>query len=205
MVKTMENNNMIIILLVIIVVMLIIGLFMFNSSIFGADSNIVINAMDPINTGGQFSVQLTDNAGNPIINQEIDIVFSGVNGASFTKKSMTDSSGIAYVQLGDVSAGQYNVECRFNGNNAYKQSSTAKFITINNDHVSVSSTSNSKSSGLSDDGYSYYPEYGPARDSMGQTREYAIANNYHYIPQRIDGQDAGVYVPYDAKAGCYHT
>jgi hypothetical protein len=201
----MENEKIIIILLGIIVIMLVFGLLMFNTSIFGKDSAIVINAMDSIDTGSQFSVQLTDSNGNPIINQEIEITFKNTNGSSSTKKAMTDSSGVAYVQLGDLSAGEYNVGCQFKGNSQYKGSSTSKLIKINTAQVTASSTQPSESSGLSEDGYSYYPEYGPAVDYLGQTREFAIANNYHYIPMTIDGVDCSVYVPYDSKAGCYHT
>ena len=203
-VKIMDNNNAIIILLLTIVIMLVMGLFVFSSSIFGQDSNIIINAMDSIDNNGQFTVQLTDNAGNPIINQEIEIVFTNANGGSVTKKSITDSSGMAYVQLSDLSTGEYTVECTFNGNGDYKGSSASKVITITAPTTS-SPSKTSESSGLSEDGYSYYQEYGPAFDASGRSREYAIANNWHYIPQRIDGQDAGLYVPYDPQAGCYHT
>jgi hypothetical protein len=87
-------------------------------------------------------------------------------------------------------------------NSKYKESSISKQISIN---PVQTTTQSSQSSGLSEDGYSYYPQSGPAVDTMGITREYAIANNMHYIPGRIDGVDVGVYVPYDAKAGCYHT
>ena len=201
----MDKDKLIMILLGIIVIMLIVSLLMFNTSIFGKDSAIVINAMDSIDTGGQFSVELMDSNGNHIINQEIEITFKSSDGGSLTKKALTDSSGIAYVQLGDLSAGEYNVVCEFKGSNQYKGSSSSKLITINTAQVTASSTQQSESSGLSEDGYSYFPEYGPASDCLGQTREYAIAHNYHYIPQRIDGRDAGIYVPYDSKAGCYHT
>ena len=71
--------------------------------------------------------------------------------------------------------------------------------------VNKQKSNDNSTSGLSEDGYSYYPSSGPAVDSAGKTRDYAIANNWHYILQTIDGKDAGVYVPYDSKAGCYHT
>ena len=45
-------------------------MFVFSLSIFGQDSNIIINAMNSINNNGQFTVQFTDNSGNYIVNQE---------------------------------------------------------------------------------------------------------------------------------------
>lgn len=96
----MDNDRLIIILLGIIVVMLIVGVFMFMPSIFGQNSNILINSMDSIDIGGQFTLQLTDENGNPIINQEIDVTFKTADGVSSTKNVVTDSSGMGYVQLG---------------------------------------------------------------------------------------------------------
>ena len=105
--------------------------------------------------------------------------------------------------------GKYSVECKFNGNGQYSSSSAQGNVSVKKattEEISEEKTSNYDSvSGLSDDGYSYYPDSGPAVDSVGQTREYAKANNMRYIPQTIDGMDAGVYAPYDSKAGCYHT
>lgn len=97
-------------------------------------------------------------------------------------------------------AGAYNVTCNVLENNNYRESSVSKQIAVNEVQTQVS-----QPTGVSDDGYSYYPQSGPAVDSRGITREYAMAHNMHYISQRIDGMDAGVYVPYDSKAGSYHT
>ena len=101
------------------------------------------------------------------------------------------------------------MECKFDGNSQYSSVSMSDNVTVEKattEVVNEDKTNNYDSvSGLSDDGYSYYPSSGPAVDSRGYTRENAIANNWHYIPQTIDGQDAGVYVPYDSKAGSYHT
>ena len=194
-----DNDKIIIILLVVIVAMLAAGIAFLNP--FSKQTcNMEIVSMDSLYVGGQFTVYLSDSQGKPIANEEIAITFTGSNGEIVNKKATTDASGNAVVQLESLPAGTYTVSCSLLENSKYGGNSTSKQITIND--VTEKST---QSSGLSEDGYSYYPEYGPAVDSQGVTREEAIANNMHYISMRIDGEDVGGYVPYDPKAGCYHT
>lgn len=195
----MDNDKIIIILLVVIVAMLAAGIAFLNP--FSKQTcNMEIVSMDSLYVGGQFTVYLSDSQGKPIANEEIAITFTGSNGEIVNKKATTDAQGNAVVQLESLPAGTYTVSCSLLENSKYGGNSTSKQITIND--VTEKST---QSSGLSEDGYSYYPEYGPAVDSQGVTREEAIANNMHYISMRIDGEDVGGYVPYDPKAGCYHT
>ena len=57
--------------------------------------------------------------------------------------------------------------------------------------------------GLSEDGYSFYAdcEIAPNIDSMGVTKQYAIENGMHYIPQQAQGEGTGRYVTYDSEYG----
>ncbi len=199
----MNNDKAIIGLLGVIVVMLLIGILLFTPIFSKEDCKLEIVSMDSLNVGDQFTVFLSDAKGNPISNAGISFTFKDSNGAVTTKQATTDASGNAQVALGDLPVGGYSVNCSVLENSKYKESSALKQISIN--QVQTASSQTSQSSGLSEDGYSYYPQYGPAADTRGVTREHAIANNMHYIPMTIDGQDAGTYVPYDAKAGCYHT
>ena len=195
----MDNTKIIIFLLIVIVIMLVIGIAILSP--FSKETcNIEIMSMDSLYVGGQFSVYLSDSQGNPISNEDVAITFTGSNNEVVNKKATTDASGNAVMPLESLPAGTYSVTCTLLEDSKYQANSTSKQITIKD--VTEKST---QSSGLSEDGYSYYPEYGPAVDHTGKTREYAIANNWHYISMRIDGKDVGVYVPYDAKAGCYHT
>lgn len=198
----MDNDKTIMGLLGVIVIMLLIGILLFAPAFLKEDCRLEVVSMDSLNVGDQFSVFLSDANGNPISNAVIAFTFTDSNGAVTTKQATTDASGNAQVGLGDLPAGGYSVNCSVLENSKYKETSASKQISIN--QVQTSSQT-SQSSGLSEDGYSYYPQYGPAVDTLGVTREQAIANNMHYIPMTIDGQDAGTYVPYDAKAGCYHT
>ena len=202
----MENKNIIIILIVIIIVLAAALGVMFSQQMTKEKSNLTI-ADKKINVGDSLVVKLTDSNGNPISNETINIKLTDESGKSINKDIKTNSKGKAKYKMDEK--GKYSVECKFNGNGQYASSSVLGNVSVKKattNLVGEDKTSNYDSvSGLSEDGYSYDPNSGPAVDSMGQTREQAIANNMHYIPQTIDGQDAGVYVPYDPKAGCYHT
>ena len=201
----MEDNRIIIILLCIIIAILVVGIFVFSQAA-KEDSNLSI-ADKKISVGDSLVVKLTDSNGKAIANQTVNIKLKDKDGTTINEDITTNSKGKAKLKI--EKNGKYSAECSFGGNGQYASSSTSGNITVKKattEEVSDEKTSNYNSvSRLSDDGYSYYPQNGPKVDSMGQTREYAIANNMHYIPQTIDGRDAGIYVPYDSKAGCYHT
>jgi hypothetical protein len=202
----MENRNVILILVAIIAILAILVGFMASQSFAREDSMLVIENKN-ISPGDSLLVRLTDSAGNPISNDTIHIKCTDKDGVTVEKDAATNVYGKAKFRIDEV--GTYSVECGFGGNSQYASSSVKGNVEVEKattEVVSQEKTNNFDSvSGLSGDGYSYYPESGPAVDSMGMTREEAVAKNWHYIPQTIDGQDAGVYVPYDYKANCYHT
>jgi ABC-type Na+ efflux pump permease subunit len=206
----MENRNIIIILVVIIVVLAAAIGVIVSQQMAKEESNLKI-ADKKVNAGDSLVVKLTDSNGNPISNETINIKLTDKDGKTVNKDIKTNSKGKAKYNMDKK--GKYLVECKFNGNDQYASSSVMENVTVNKattNLISEDKTDNSGSgsgsgSGLSGDGYSYDASSGPAVDSRGLTREQAIANNMHYIPQTIDGQDAGVYVPYDSKAGSYHT
>ena len=201
----MENKNIIIILVVIIVILAAAVGVVLSQQMAKEKSNLKI-ADKSLNVGDSLVVKLTDTNGNPISNETIKIKIKDKSGSTTEKGIKTNSKGQAKFKM--TEKGKYSVECKFDGNGKYSSSSVSGNVSVKEATTKVVNNEKSKgnsASGLSGDGYSYYPSSGPAVDSMGKTREYAIANNWHYIPQTIDGRDAGVYVPYDSKAGCYHT
>lgn len=201
----MENKNIIAILIVIVLILAVAVCLVLND-MSKEDSNLAI-AGKTINAGDSLVVKLTDGSGNPISNETVNIKLMDKDGKSVDKDIRTNSKGKAKFKMEDV--GTYSVECKFNGNNRYSSSSVSGNVSVEKATtklVSEDKTSNYDSvSGLSGDGYSYDSSGGPAVDSQGTTREEAEAKNMHYIPQTIDGRDAGMYVPYDPKAGTYHT
>lgn len=202
----MENNKIIILLLCIIIALLIVGFVMFSPFMAKEDSNLAISNKK-LNIGDSFVVKLTDSNGNPISNESIKIKLKDKEGQITEKDMITNSKGKVKFKM--EKEGKFSVECNFEGSGHFAPSSTTGNISVKKATtklVNEEKTSNYDSvSGLNDDGYSYDPNYGPEVDAAGTTREYAMANGWQYIPQTIDGMDAGIYVPYDSKAGCYHT
>ncbi|MEE1335890.1 Ig-like domain repeat protein, partial [Methanobrevibacter sp.] len=190
----MDSNKIIIILLGVIIAILIVGVLVF-SEMAKEDTNLAI-ADNKINVGDSLVVKLTDSKGGAIASQTISIKIKDKDGTVIDKDITTNSKGNAKFKM--EKTGKYSVECKFNGNGQYSSSSAEGNLSVKKattKEVNEVKTSNYDSvSGKSDDGYSYYPDSGPAVDSAGQTREYAKANNMHYIPQTIDGRDAGIYV-----------
>lgn len=203
----MEKNKIIIIaLLCVIIALLIVMAIMFSPLMAKDASNLAIDDKE-INEGDSLVVKLSDANGNPLSNETINIKLTDKEGKTIDEDVTTNSKGHANLNIRE--AGDYSVVCSFNGNNQFSSTSTAGNVTVKKATTEVVNDEKSSNydsvSGLSEDGYSYYPSSGPAVDAAGITREYAIANNWHYIPQTIDGQNAGIYVPYDSANGCYHT
>lgn len=203
----MENNHKIIIaLLCVIIIMLIIGITTFSPLLIKEDTNLTISNQK-IEAGEPLIISLTDHHGNPIKNGTLHIKLKDDEGIIIDENIKTNSKGKAKFKIKEK--GKYSVKCNFDGNEHFKSSHINGNITVKKSTtkaVSDKKTSGQNSnSGLSEDGYSYYPEYGPDVDFLGTTREYAIEHNYHYLPQTIDGKDRGSYVPYDPANGCYHV
>ena len=202
----MDNQKTIIALLCVIIAILIVGVVIFSPLMVKEDSNLAISSKK-LNVGDSLVVKLTDGNGNPISNETINIKLTDKNGNTIDRDMTTNSKGKAKFKMDEN--GKYAVECNFKGNNKYASSSTAGNLTVKKATTKVVDEEKNNNfnsvSGLSDDGYSYYPEYGPNVDDIGTTREEAIERNMHYIPVYVDGISSGVYVQYDSKAGCYHT
>ncbi len=203
----MENNHKIIIaLLCIIIIMLIISIATFSPLLIKEDTNLTISNKK-IETGDPLIISLTDHHGNPIKNGTVHIKLKDEEGIIIDENIKTNSKGKAKFKMEEK--GKYSVECNFDENKHFKSSYTNGNLTVKKPTtkaVSDKKTNGQNSnSGLSEDGYSYYPEYGPDVDFRGITREYAIEHNYHYLPQTIDGKDRGAYIPYDPANGCYHV
>lgn len=201
----MENNQKIIIaLLCVIVIILIVGIAIFTP-LLKEESNLTISKKK-INKGDSLVLKLTDSHGNPIKNAKIHIKLKDEEGITIDENIKTNSKGKAKLKMEEK--GKYLVKCDYNGDMHFASSSTAGKLIVkkvaNQGSDDKKNSNQNSNSGLSEDGYTYYPEYGPAVDAFGTTREYAIAHNYHYLPRTVDGQDMGAYIPYDPTNGCYH-
>lgn len=196
----MENQRIIIILLVVIILLLVVfGAIFFVSS--AKEDSIVAFDEISIKEGEPLVAVLTDSHGNPIADEELN--FKIADDTVRDEAVLTDSEGKAKL---DLDAGEYTVECSFKGDNKHDDASVVGTIEVEKATAEVISedTTVTHTSKYAPDG-SIYPEYGPAVDSLGVTREEAKAKNMNYIEMRIDGETVGTYTPYDPVAGCYHT
>lgn len=201
----MKNEKNTIILLCIIIIILLAGIAAF-ASLNRENCNLSIKN-NVVTQGESLVIELTDSKGIPIQNEKISVKITGNDEKGVDKEFTTSKEGNVYFNISDL--GEYDIECEFSGNLKYSPKSLSQKVNVENPKTEVISeekTNNYDSvSGLSEDGYSYYPQYGPPVDHVGTTREFAIANNWHYIPMTIDGKDCGAYTPYDSNAKCYHT
>lgn len=205
----MENRNIILVLTVIIVILAILLCAMFAAK---EKSNLSI-ADKNINAGDSLVVKLTDSNGNPVSAQTVNLKITDRNGKKTIDEHVTtNSKGKAKFTIDEK--GKYTVECKFDGNNQLASSSIKEDVNVEKATTTVvgnqqSSTSKHSSKYAPDGGI--YPEYGPEVDSQGITREYAIANDMHYLEITVDGDRPGEYVTvggytrYDPVAGSYHT
>lgn len=200
-------DTKVITLICVVVIILVAGSCVFFVLTAKEDCTLAITSNEKLYVGNSLTVKLLDSKGNPILNRTICVKLTGSDGVVTSKNITTDSNGEAKFKLDKK--GNYSVESSFNGDKHYSSNTTSTHINVKKKNIKTKNKStinnHNHNSGLSEDGCTYYPEYGPAVDSLGYTREYAIAHNWHYIPQTIDGHDAGMYVPYDPVAGCYHT
>ena len=196
----MENKNIIIILTAIIAV-LIVGVVMFSPLMSKEDSNLAI-VDKKINVGNSLIVKLTDGNGNPIVNHKVNIKLTDEDGVTVDENLLTNSKGNVKFTMDD--AGKYSVKCSFEGDDKYSSSSTAGNLTVKTVKTEVVKEEKTTSTSKYDSNGFMYPQYGPDYDSIGTSREEAMAGNYRYLEDVIDGKTVGVYAPYDPKAGTYH-
>lgn len=199
----MERKKILIVLIaVIILIIALISIIAINEK---EDSQIIITSQSTLKNNDLMTITLTDSSENPIANQKVEITITDSNEEEIKREITTNEMGIGSLELSNLTAGQYNITIKYDGNNQYRESEATQILTINNHSVEQKSeTRSSEDNMISEDGYSYNPGYGPEYDSLGMSREEAAARGWHYIPHNIPEGDVGVYVPYDEEAGAYH-
>ena len=207
----MENKNIIIILIVIIVILAAaIGVILLNQTAAKEPTQLKITSDKEQDEGGKLSVQLTDLNKTPISKEIVNITVTSSKGKVVVDDVVkTDSKGKAKLDL-DLKKGKYNVTVSYSGNENYTDNVTTQKLTIKEKVTTEDNADKSHSSKYAPDG-GIYAEYGPAVDNQGITREYAIANDMHYIEMTVDGDRPGEYVTVggytarDPNTGTYHT
>ena len=199
----MENRNLIIILLALIIVLAVaLGFALFNPTTAKEPTELEITSDKALKEGDKLSIKLTDLNGTPIDNQTINISIIDKDGSVNHKSVVTNENGKATLKL-NKGPGKYSVNCTFEGNDNYTNSSAFKKIKI---EEKVEETSSSQSESYDSESYSSqssYEDYRPEVDSTGITREEADKYGWTYTTDH-GGHYRGVGDHWDEKAGIYH-
>lgn len=125
----MEKDYKIIILLLVIVAILAIALgTMVFHDLGKEESSLKIKCNETMHNGEKITIKLTDLNNTPIKNQTVKIKLESDNNISEYNVT-TNNKGKATLTLTDLNDGNYIINCTFDGNNHYKQTSkTKKFI-----------------------------------------------------------------------------
>ncbi|MBQ6629868.1 MAG: hypothetical protein IJH65_13765 [Methanobrevibacter sp.] len=200
----MSNQKTIIAILCIVIAILIVCVAMLSIPMLKEESRLLIPD-DTIDVGDSLVVVLTDKEAIGLSNATINVKLTDEDGVTIDEDITTDSKGKAKLKVEE--AGKYSVECTFNGEGKYSACSLSDSIEVEKattELVSEEQTSTTTHSSKYAPNGGIYPEYGPEVDHYGKTREFAIANDWHYIPLIIDGEDVGGYTAIDPNTGTYH-
>ena len=201
----MSNQKTIIAILCIIIAILIVCVAMLSIQMLKEESKLAISDKT-IAEGDSIVVVLTDAQGIGLSNATVKIKLTNEEGVTTDKDVTTNSKGKAKLKIEE--SGKYTAECSFNGDGKYSACSISDSVEVEKattELVSEEQTSTTTHSSKYAPNGGIYPEYGPEVDSQGITREYAIANDMHYLELTIDGRTVGGYTAIDPNTGTYHT
>lgn len=131
----MDNNKIIIIALIVIIAVLIVGLAVIMPGYGKEKSNLTIKSNDTISQGESIEIELTDVNGTPIENETVNVTISDENGTEMSEVAVTDEEGIVEVTVDVEDAGNYTVECAFEGNENFTENTTVQEIEVVEDEI----------------------------------------------------------------------
>ncbi len=197
----MENKNIIIILLIIAIILAAIVGVMFLQQNEKKATKLKITSNSTLVEGDSLSIKLTDINGTPIVNQTVNVSIMDKDGSINHKTIVTNEKGKAYLKI-DKSPGKYSINCTFEGNDKYSNSSAFKKIEIKEEVEESNSYQNevysTETYSQSDD-----EDYRPEVDSGGITREEADYWGWEYTSEH-GGHYIGSNDHWDENAGMYH-
>ena len=131
---------MIIIAGIVIVAVLIIGLAVVMPNFGKEKVNLTMKSNDTINQGESIKIELTDVNGTPIENETVNVTLTDENGTTDEKVAVTNKKGVAKVAVDDEEAGNYTVECTFEGNDNFTEDTITEEVEIVEEDSYESST-----------------------------------------------------------------
>lgn len=121
------NKNIIIAILIIVI--LAVGAALFFGQLGKQDTQIKIINNETFQNGEQVKFELKDSSGAAISGQNVSIIFNKNETYSVT----TDSNGKGCLLISGESAGKYEMEVKYEGNDKYNGCSAKETITITDD------------------------------------------------------------------------
>ena len=177
----MEKNKIIIIALIVIIAALLVGMVaMMVPNMAKKDTTLTFKGNSTIDEGGSIKIKLTDDNGNVIAGQTVNVTVKDKDKASSYYSVETNDQGIGTLKL-DKDAGKYDVTVTYAGSDKYKSCNATKKITIEEGTAEAEQTSSSSSSDTRS-AYAYKsdgtPMYSQAEVDQYMTNKYGYVN-YH--------------------------
>lgn len=191
----MEQQKIIIIALIVIIAALLVGMVAMMPNLTKKESNLNFKGNSTIAEGGSLKVKLTDDSGNPIVGQTVNVTITDKNKANSYYSVETNDEGVGTLKL-DKDKGKYTVTVTYDGNNDFKGCNATKKITIK-EKVEEAEQSSSSSSSSTPSAYAYKsdgtPMYSQAEVDQYMANKYGMVN-YHvgsngYIDMDEPGYD----------------
>lgn len=191
----MEQQKIIIIALIVIIAALLVGMVAMMPNLTKKESNLNFKGNSTITEGGSLKVKLTDDSGNPIVGQTVNVTITDKNKANSYYTVETNDEGVGTLKL-EKDTGKYTVTVKYDGNNDFKGCNATKKITIK-EKVEEAEQSSSSSSSSTPSAYAYKsdgtPMYSQAEVDQYMANKYGMVN-YHvgsngYIDMDEPGYD----------------
>ncbi|MEE0902293.1 MAG: hypothetical protein UIB31_07165 [Methanobrevibacter sp.] len=191
----MEQQKIIIIALIVIIAALLVGMVAMIPNLTKKESNLNFKGNSTIAEGGSLKVKLTDDSGNPIVGQTVNVTITDKNKANSYYTVETNDEGVGTLKL-EKDTGKYTVTVKYDGNNDFKGCNATKKITIK-EKVEEAQQSSSSSSSSTPSAYAYKsdgtPMYSQAEVDQYMANKYGMVN-YHvgsngYIDMDEPGYD----------------
>ncbi|WP_462315342.1 hypothetical protein [Methanobrevibacter sp.] len=154
-----------------IIAILSVGMVMAVSDTNKTATKISINAKSPVHEGDKIKIKLTDVNNTPIPKQTVHVRITDEDNTAYWSSVKTSKKGVAYLDLDKV-PGEYNVKCKFKGNDKYNSSFKIEKITVEGYEEEIEDN---------DDSGAYYSEQAGDVIYTGEVHEGPDGNWYMHV------------------------
>ena len=183
----MENKNkLIIIALIAIILAFLVGIFVSMPNFSKTDSQLEIIGNDTLAEGSNLQIKLTDANGTGLSNQTVKITFTDKDNSTSDYSVVTNDEGVGELKI-DKTAGEYDINVAYDGNDGYNGCNATKKITVEKEEPTSSSSDSSSSSPryINDEGGTYDTSTGKYVGGQhdGRTKEQVEQYNHDIVEE----------------------